>query len=148
MLPVEDRPGRSVRIGLILIALGLIAVFSIALCLRPNPRGFGTHETLGLPPCTFLAITKYPCPSCGMTTSFSHLVRGDWWEAWAANPVGLLLALCCLVAIPYCLVCGFWGRRLGITDYEFFLSRAMIVFMIVLIGAWIIRLAIHWLLKF
>ena len=34
----------------------------------------GTHQQLGLPPCNFVTLTGYPCPACGMTTSFALLV--------------------------------------------------------------------------
>ena len=30
-----------------------------------------------MPPCNFVLMTGKPCPSCGMTTSFALLVRGD-----------------------------------------------------------------------
>lgn len=38
-----------------------------------------------------------PCPTCGMTTSFSHAVRADFMAAALTQPAGLLV--CVLVAM-------------------------------------------------
>src|SRR5205085_6174191 len=72
----------AVRAGLVVIAAGLTALFAVALWLDPYgpggvPLAMGTHRQLGLPPCNFQRLTGLPCPSCGMTTSFALLVRGD-----------------------------------------------------------------------
>lgn len=108
----DDRPMRSERILLGLIALGMIGVFAIAVKLKPDPRGFGTHQQLGLPACTFRTFTGYDCPHCGMTTSFSNIVRGNFGAAWAANPVGIPLAITCAVCIPWWLLVSVTGRWL------------------------------------
>jgi hypothetical protein len=42
--------------------------------------------------CTFRALTGLPCASCGMTHAFVALARGDAAGAWAASPLGALLA--------------------------------------------------------
>jgi len=91
------------RTGLWLVTLwGLFLVggFGVAAWLEPESRGFGTHMQLGLPPCSFEPVFGLPCPSCGMTTSFSYFVRGQWLSALRANAAGLLLALSCAVQIP------------------------------------------------
>lgn len=75
-------------------------ILGIARMLKPDPSGHGTHQALGLPPCLFFAGTGLPCPSCGLTTSFSHLVRLQWSQAFQANPLGpVLFLLFALVAI-------------------------------------------------
>src|SRR5262249_58677244 len=71
-----------VRGILVALTVGVVAVFAIALRLNPygtdgRPLRMETHRQLGLPPCTFYLMTGLPCPSCGMTTSFAFLVRGD-----------------------------------------------------------------------
>ena len=53
-----------------------------------NPRTSATHTQLGMPPCNFVTLTGKPCPSCGMTTSFALLVRGDVVSSLRANWVG------------------------------------------------------------
>jgi hypothetical protein len=42
--------------------------------------------------CTFRALTGLPCASCGMTHAFVALAHGDLAAAWAASPLGALLA--------------------------------------------------------
>jgi hypothetical protein len=42
--------------------------------------------------CPFRAITGLPCASCGMTHAFVALAHGDALGAWAASPLGALLA--------------------------------------------------------
>jgi hypothetical protein len=102
--------GRAGRVLLGLWSLFLLAGFALALSLEPDPRGFGTHQRLGLPPCTFIAMFEIPCPSCGMTTSFANFVRGRFVEAARANLAGLLLAAICAVQIPWCWVSIRSGR--------------------------------------
>ena len=64
-----------------------------AATLTPSGAGHGTHTQLGLPPCGFLVYTGYPCPGCGLTTSFSHMIRLEVFGAIHANPFGILLVL-------------------------------------------------------
>lgn len=42
--------------------------------------------------CTFRAWTGLPCASCGMTHAFVALAHGELGAAWAASPLGALLA--------------------------------------------------------
>ena len=44
------------------------------------------------PECPFLAVTGLPCATCGMTHAFVALAHGDLAAAWAASPLGALLA--------------------------------------------------------
>ncbi len=62
----------------------------ISFLLTPSSAGYGTHQQLGLPPCGFLMITGYPCPSCGLTTSWAYLVRGEILNSLKAQPFGTL----------------------------------------------------------
>ena len=108
---VETPVGSVGRATLLGTASFLIVGFGIALLLNPDPRGFGTHQQLGLPPCTFRLLFGYPCPGCGMTTCFAHFVRGQFVEAARANLSGAVLATVCVLLIPWC----FWSaycRRL------------------------------------
>lgn len=59
--------------------------------LSPHAGGWGTHQELGLPSCSFLARTGWPCPTCGMTTSVSAAAHGRFALAFRAQPFGLLL---------------------------------------------------------
>ena len=55
-------------------------------------------------------MTGVPCPSCGMTTSFALLLHGDIANSLRANAVGTLLAVFCLVLIPWSLACVVFKR--------------------------------------
>src|SRR5437764_341397 len=107
--------GPWVRGTLVGLALGLSAVFAVAIWLRPydddgQPLRMEAHRQLGLPPCTFYTLTKVPCPSCGMTTSFALFVRGDVWNSLRANAAGTLLAIFCLLLIPWSIASLVRGR--------------------------------------
>ena len=129
------------RVALALVAVGWGALFVIAACLKPDPRGMGTHQQLGLPPCTFYEITGIPCPSCGMTTSFSHFVHGNLAGSLGANPVGTLLAAAGVLWVPWLLLSAIWGRRFGVRSYEIWLARGIVLLVVLLTVNWSIQLA-------
>jgi hypothetical protein len=88
----------------VLAGAGAWAILAIAAWLRPDARGFGTHQQLGLPPCGFEAITHLPCPGCGLTTSFAHMAHGHPIDAFRAHLMGpLLFAIVAALALysPY-----------------------------------------------
>lgn len=79
-------------------------MLGIAVWLQPDTAGRGTHQQLGLPPCTFVELFQKPCPSCGMTTAWAHVVRGGWLSAMRCNVGGALLAITAIVVAPWSLV--------------------------------------------
>ena len=80
--------------------LAVVVILALARLLHPDPRGFGTHEHLLLPPCMFLKLTHLPCPFCGMTTGFAHMARGELLAATKCNPgAPLLFLLTCLCGL-------------------------------------------------
>ena len=100
------------RAAAALLTAGLLAGFALARCLTPSPAGLGTHQQLGLPPCTMRVLTGQPCPACGMTTSFAHFTRGQWGGSLSANAGGFLLALLCAALIPLLIRAAWTGRPL------------------------------------
>lgn len=78
-----------------LFSLGLAAgsgsVLGIAAWLTPDPRGYATHTQLGLGSCTFLTLTGYPCPMCGMTTTFALFAHIHPLDALLNQPFGLVM---------------------------------------------------------
>jgi hypothetical protein len=86
--------------------LGLVAAVAVLLTafrLHPDPRGLGTHEQLGLPPCGFFRDHGVPCISCGMTTAFAAMAHFQPWLALRSNPFGSALFLVVLAAPFYLL---------------------------------------------
>lgn len=66
--------------------------------------------------------TGVPCPTCGMTRSFTALVQGDWQQAIAYHLFGPILFLAFLIlALHCCLELGM-GRRLKLF-YESWLRK-------------------------
>ncbi|MGQ0637525.1 MAG: DUF2752 domain-containing protein [Planctomycetaceae bacterium] len=120
MIHSDERNGFRVGTGgrglLLAWSLFLLGGFALAWRLEPDPRGFGTHESLGLPPCTFRALCGLPCPSCGMTTSFAYLTHGRLTDACHANVGGALLGLVCAVQVPWCWCSAWCGRLVGISQ--------------------------------
>jgi hypothetical protein len=139
--PVRRRPNRWVRGTLLLIAAGLILVFFIATQVRPyksdgTPMRMASHQTLGMPPCRFQQMADMPCPSCGMTTSFALLVRGDVINSLRANWVGTGLAVFCALLIPWCLASSLRGRYLWVRRIESAMAFFVGVFTILMLGRW------------
>ena len=91
--------------GIVLFGLLLLARF-----LSPNPDGIGTHQQLGLPPCTFVGMFGVRCPTCGMTTSWAHFTRLQFASSWQANPGGLCLAIVALCAGTHAITSAVRGR--------------------------------------
>jgi hypothetical protein len=76
-----------------LLGCGCLAMLVTAALLAPDPSGSGTHTQLGLAPCQFKLRTGLPCPSCGMTTSFTYFARGNLLASLYLQPMGMMLAL-------------------------------------------------------
>jgi len=94
--PVErQRLGPAGRAAALIIACAALSVLVLALQLKPSRDGNGTHLQMGFQPCTFLRTTNLPCPSCGMTTSFSWFAHGNWLASFYVQPGGFALALTC-----------------------------------------------------
>jgi len=74
------------------------SAIATAAWLSPDPSGHGTHEQLGLAPCSMMMFSGKPCPACGYTTAFSHVVHGQFVQAVIVQPAGTLVALAVIFA--------------------------------------------------
>ena len=138
----EAKPIRRwIRIGLVVLTVPWLCVFYVAIfMIDPYPNGepaqLGTHQQLGLPECNFKALTSVPCPSCGMTTSFTLLMRADVWNSVKANFAGTALATFGVLFIPWAFASAFFGRFVFIRSIEMVVFRLAIVFLLLLFGRW------------
>jgi hypothetical protein len=117
-----------------------VALLVTTRSLTPDERGHGTHERLGLPPCTFYLIFHRPCPACGMTTSWAWLLRGEVGRALAANAGGTLLALLSLVSAPWLLASAVRGRWLGGPPGDWTVAGIATFVAVVTAGQWLWKL--------
>jgi len=139
-----------VRLGLVAVATGLVLLFAVAVWIDPygpdgRPRTMGTHQQLGLPECNFMRLTGYPCPSCGMTTSFALLMHGDVVNSLRANAAGTLLALTLLATIPWTIVSAIRARWLWVRSVEPWILRIVIVVVGLALMRWGLIVGLAWL---
>ena len=108
--------------------------------LEPDPRGFGTHTQLGLRPCAFLTATGRLCPSCGMTTSYAWLARGQIDRSWKANPAGCLYALLSVPLIFWMVSSAIAKRPVGFQSLMKPLAGLLFAAVLMGLASWLIRL--------
>ena len=136
----ERRPWSLVfRFLLILAGLGLFSLLLLACKLDPSPRGYGTHRQLGLEECFFVSRLEIRCPSCGMTTSWSLLVRGRLLAAIRANAGGCMLAVAAIAAAPWLLLSGLASRWITRPPSE--------LVSLVLLACWLSVTLLNWILN-
>ncbi|QEH36443.1 hypothetical protein OJF2_50070 [Aquisphaera giovannonii] len=138
--PIETRrlEGRP-RWLLLLLSAGLLGILVLARGLEPDPRGYGTHTQLGLGPCAFRELTGRPCPTCGMTTAFAWLSRGDPGRSWGANPAGCVIALLAAPVATWLLACVWLGRPIGTPRIGEALMRLAVAVVVLGVICWSIR---------
>jgi hypothetical protein len=148
----EQRVGICGRLLALVLAATAMGMLVTAVLIKPSPDGVGTHRQIRYlsptrdnpPPCELLRITGIPCPTCGMTTSYAHFVRGNWLASLYVQPMGFLLALATGAFFWACLVIAATGaplhRLLAQTRAGVFWITAIIGFAI---AAWGWKIFIH-----
>jgi len=139
---MKERDGRGFEhyliMGIALVALA--AALVLGLCVDPDPRGFGTHEQLGLAPCRTMEVIGIPCPGCGVTTSVSLLWHGDLWASFTNQPFGFLMGL----LVPFTALGAFVrhlrGRDLYADTVKMRWGRWLLGLGSVMVAAWIYKL--------
>lgn len=111
-IPVADGPLRPWQDR----ALAAVVASTASLCfgalvrLRPDARGYGTHEQLGLEACSWPAVYGVPCPTCGCSTAACLLVHGRILAAFATQPFGAAFAAFGLLLGVHAALCLLRGR--------------------------------------
>jgi hypothetical protein len=123
-------------------AIGLMGLLGLARTLKPDPRGFGTHTQLGLPPCTFATSTGRLCPTCGMTTAIAWFSRGRLDRSWHANPAGCVVALLAVPIIVWLVASAVENHPVGFTSLTSPLVGLLVATVVFGLASWLIRLII------
>ena len=133
------------KVLMLIIFICTSTVLCISVFLDAHPTGVGTHQQLGLKPCGFLVMTHYPCPMCGMTTTFSLMTHGKILEAIVNQPFGVFL----YIGNVFVLICSFLdlffkGRRIAKLRKYILQNRSLlgILFAFGLIGAWFYKISV------
>jgi hypothetical protein len=129
----------------VLLAGALSGVLGIALLgvlVDPDPRGFGTHEKLGLAPCRTIEWWNIPCPGCGVTTSVTQIAHGDFLGAFVTQPFGWVVVGGALVAALWALLGVARGRDLYRDLKSRDLKLAGVLAACAMVVSWIYKLAV------
>lgn len=140
--------GRSIE-HWILLGIGLggwALILVLGVLVEPDPRGIGTHERLGLPPCRPMQWWNVPCPGCGVTTSLALLAHGHPLDSLRNQPFGFLMSILLAAYGAWAVVWTLRGRDLYATLRVARLGRATIVLGAVMLVSWVYKLALvrHW----
>ena len=133
------------RVANSIVVAGTSAVLAIAAWLEPSPLGHSTHLQLGLGRCTFFALTGYPCPMCGATTTFALMAHGRLFAGLLNQPFASLLFALSVAALAVAvseLVAPRqrWTRiAKAMEPYEGWLAAGFLGFMC---AAWIYKIAL------
>lgn len=129
------------RLGASAVALVCLGVLGVAAWLSPASEGHGTHTQLGMPACTWVQVMDKPCPTCGMTTSFTHAAEGSWGDSLAAQPFGAFLALMTAVIFWGATHQALTGSRIG-SAAQGLLRRSVVAgFVVLVLAAWGYKIA-------
>lgn len=122
--------------------LSLVCLLVVARTLEPDSSGLGTHQQLGLPPCSSIGMFGVRCPACGMTTSWAYLTRGNVLAALSTNSGGTLLGVVAALAGPWLAASGFRGRWVMGVPHEYTTLGICITVTLVIFAEWLLRLTL------
>ena len=136
----SDQPTRrGLRLLAFLIAAAPISLLATARNLEPSDKGLGTHQQLGLPPCSMRVMLGLRCPGCGMTTSWAHFTRGQWTQSLRANTGGFMLAWLGLVG-AWLAIGTAWSGELPSLRVQRWFTYVLLGIVVVTLIDWLGRL--------
>ena len=100
-------------------------------------------DDLPLIPCTFLKLTGYPCPFCGLTRSFWAMAHGSWGAAATRAPLACLIYGATALLFAWHTAGLLTGLRIRSGFFRFSGSRLVIWLMVVTVLLnWAYRLSL------
>ncbi|HQY87471.1 MAG TPA: DUF2752 domain-containing protein [Tepidisphaeraceae bacterium] len=130
------------RVSAFVIALGCMTVLTIGAILNPDPSGMETHRQLGLGSCALLQNTGIPCLTCGMTTAYAHMLHGNVYKSFITQPMGAILCFATGIALWASLYVAATGLPGALWLNRFPTMRQVVVFIALMLSAWIYKLII------
>jgi len=124
------------------IVLAAVAILVVAARLAPSDRHLGTHRQLGLPPCGFVIMTGFPCPTCGMTTAYAFMVRGRILDALRSHVAGAMMAVGTAGVLVIALGCAVTGRYAAVNWYRVDPVRVVWIAALVLVASWALNIVL------
>ncbi len=124
------------------IAVACAAILGTAIYLKPDERGHGTHQQIGLGPCSWIIVSGLPCPTCGMTTSFSLLMHGRPLDALRAQPAGAVMCIGTIAMFLLSVYVVVSGRVVSINWYRVGPVRLMVGLGLLILGGWAFKIAL------
>ncbi|MGY8753432.1 MAG: DUF2752 domain-containing protein [Phycisphaerales bacterium] len=140
-IPVKTERAR--RLYALSVSIAALALLGIAFFLTPAAEGIGTHQQLGLPTCGWILAANMPCPTCGMTTAWSHAVRGELPAAFMAQPMGMLLALSAITVAIGGLITAITGYSFHWLLYRYAPSKLFLIVAVLAIISWGFKILLH-----
>jgi uncharacterized protein DUF2752 len=128
------------RVLAAVMGFALLGPLALAGVLRPDDRGYGTHQQMGLLPCTLQVLFGVRCPTCGMTTSWANLVRGRPAEALNANLGGTLLCLLDILAVGWLFCTAIAGRCVVCEPRMSVIACGLATILVITLIEWAVRL--------
>lgn len=140
-VPKQAPVSRARRLQALQTLLAAVGVLTLARVLHPDPRGFGTHQQLLLPPCLLHTLLHVPCPLCGMTTGFALMARGRIMAAAACN----LLAPPAFAVTMLLALLALWGLGTGRAWVPSVVRRERFgqVVLVIVAVCWLANITIH-----
>ncbi|MDA8746430.1 DUF2752 domain-containing protein [Rubripirellula amarantea] len=122
----------------LIVAVIPLVLLGVSRTLVPDSDGLGTHQQLGLPPCSMRVVMGVRCPACGMTTSWAYFTRGEWRASIESNAGGFMLAILALLVCPVVLRC-IWRSVYPSQAQQTWLLFALLAVLAVTIVDWSVR---------
>ena len=138
-VPTREPMGWMLRFVCLFAGLCCLGLLVTARILSPASEGLGTHQQLGLPPCTSIVLFDAPCPACGMTTSWALLTRGQILESVNVNVGGAMLALIALAYVPASWYFFATGRSTRKERFSFWLAMFLLAAIVAAVIQWSLR---------